>query len=273
MKHLIIKICYLLFSALIIAGCKEKEEDKTAPSIPPSSTFILSTQDYSDTSNTLQKSFKAEVSDSNTDTYENWLNAISNITFWNLVVTVHAIVPVAAFKTSLEQQAEYLGNNKWEWSFSFYANGTNHEAMLTAKLSEQQVSWNMNIDDFTWYTGISQYDQSSGNWTLYKNPNTPYPFIKITWSRYEDGTADIKYLNITPDGYTENTNNGGYITYGTTSNTTYDAYYEIYNAKDDKLINIQWNTANKNGKIKNNYYFDDDLWHCWDSQLADTTCY
>ncbi len=92
----------------------------------------------------------------------------------------------------------------------------------------------------------------------YQNdPDEDTPFVGITWNRNSDGTADIEYKN----SISENAENGGYIKYGLITNDL-NAFYLIYNKGKDNLTDIEWNTTNKNGYVKDSLRFSDSNWHC-----------
>ena len=86
----------------------------------------------------------------------------------------------------------------------------------------------------------------------------------IPWI-YSVLNGDIKYTNIEPGG----AENGGYIFYGKTTDTTYDAYYHIYNKGQDNLTEIEWNLTSKAGRIKDEKHYSDTDWHYWDENLDD----
>ena len=148
-----------------------------------------------------------------------------------------------------------------------------YTAKLQAKINDGNINWEMYLSktndyqDFNWYSGVSKLDGTEGNWTLRKSPDNAVDLLSIQWHRnLTTGTADIKYTNIEA-GAAED---GGYITYGKTTDPTYDAYYDIYNKGQDNLVEIEWNIAKKNGRIKNAIAFSDTEWHYWDENLDDT---
>ncbi|MBK9359333.1 MAG: hypothetical protein IPN08_18490 [Bacteroidales bacterium] len=52
----------------------------------------------------------------------------------------------------------------------------------------------------------------------------------------------------------------------------YNRFYEIYNHAADNLTDIEWNAESRVGHVKDAIHFGDALWHCWDTNLMDTTC-
>ncbi len=251
----------VLVFLVVASSCKKEEEDKPAPDLPPKSAFVMDFSEFDDASDTAKKSNSSS---------QYWGTAFINVTVWNTIIALSAIVPVAAYQHAITQDAEYLGDNKWEWKFNFKAGNNSHSAVLTGELSNEQVNWEMKIDGFTWYTGTSRYDRTSGSWILYKSPSNAYQLLEITWHRNSDGTSDIRYENIVPEGYPKHDENGGYIEYGIVNDTIFDAYYEIYNKGADNLTNIQWNRETRAGRISDpNTFNDSGKWHCWDSNLQD----
>ena len=108
-----------------------------------------------------------------------------------------------------------------------------------------------------------------GSWTIFHEPNNPTPWIGIEWHRNPtDSTADIKYTNIDPNS----DENGGYIFYGTTSDSIYNAFYEIYNKGKNNTTSIKWNIETHEGRVRDLKHFGDNEWHCWDSNLEDIDC-
>ena len=265
LKYFIISITVFLF---LNTGCKKKDEP--APDIPPKSTFVMDLSDFS-------SSDKSILADSS-----NWGFAALNVGFQNIVITVNLIVPVAAFVECLNHEAEYHPDDEtWTWSFSFVAGSATYTAELLADLVNDQVHWEMRISksnsfsNYLWYEGDSKVNRTEGTWTLYRDtvtPNVPtnsIPFVGILWHRNtSDGTCDIKYTNIIPNG----PENGGYITYGITNQTPYDAFYDIFNKGQVNLTEIEWNRTNKDGRVRDSLHFGDTNWHCWDTTLVNDTC-
>ncbi|RMG31932.1 MAG: hypothetical protein D6732_14145, partial [Methanobacteriota archaeon] len=211
--------------------------------------------------------------------HQNWGWAAINVAVWNSLLTITFAVPVAAFAESFNHEPEQQDDGSWVWSYNFQPpGGVLHTAELHATLLSDGVQWEMYItkqnvfDHFLWYSGISDFLGQHGTWTLFHDPTDPQPFIGIEWNRNPaQGTADIKYTNIIPNG----PENGGYIFYGITNQFPYDAFYDIYHKSQDNHTNIEWNRTLKNGRVKDPLHFGDSAWHCWDildHQLQDIPC-
>ena len=57
---------------------------------------------------------------------------------------------------------------------------------------------------------------------------------------------------------------------------TLNAFYNVHqNTGVADVFNdifIEWSSANHNGHIKANSYFQDNLWHCWNETGDNVTC-
>jgi hypothetical protein len=258
-------VLFTIVSLAVLQGCNDKDEP--APQLPPESTFIIDFSDFQDADTTTNR---------DTETYKNWWWAATNGVVWNTFIAVNMVVPVAAFREAFNHEAIYDPDTEsWTWSYNFWVGTAAYLASLHASLMEDGVKWEMFISkdgsfsNFLWYSGVSSLEVTEGTWILYHNPQDPIELVEITWHRNPDnGTGDIKYLNIVPGG----AENGGYIYYGLTTDTPYNAFYNIYNKGQDNLTGIQWNRTTKEGRVNDPDHFGDSLWHCWDQQLQDTDC-
>jgi hypothetical protein len=264
-----LQIYSLLFFVLV--GCTKTDvngPESEAPTIPPKESFVM---DFSfQSSSSMSKSTQILAK-------QNWGYAALNVGIWNTIITVGLAVPVGAFAATIDQDKEpvKLDDGTWVWNVDYQILGVRHTAELHGKIEISGVTWKMYIskenfyDKFLWYTGESDFLATEGKWTLNQAPDNPQPILDITWNREpEDGTADIKYTNIEPDG----PENGGYIHYGKVNETPYDAFYDIFNKGKDNHTDIKWNLTSKDGRVKDPLHFGDDDWHCWNNLLEDTTC-
>ncbi|GAB4365404.1 MAG: hypothetical protein Kow0042_04660 [Calditrichia bacterium] len=273
-KLLVLAIIAIL---VLIQACEKSETtmpEENSPEIPPASSFIMDFSDFSssDTSN-LSLGFYKEPGENLS--YRNWWWAAINVGVWNTILTVTLIVPTAAFLESFNHTPVQQPDGSWLWTYNFTAAGVVHTAKLRGSINNNGTTWEMRItkpgfyQDFLWYTGQANLFLTNGSWALNKDPNEPEPFLDIQWNRNpQDSTADIKYINVIP-GHPDSS---GYIFYGVTTDTTFDAFYDIYSKSHNNTINIQWNRISKAGRVKDPLHFGDPDWHCWDEQLLDTIC-
>lgn len=262
---------FILIFPLVFIGC-EKDDDPKAPDLPPATTFIM---DFTDFGGGQPKHMvlPSTANSGDLSTAVNWGWAASNVLVWNTVLFVNLAVPVASFYEAFNHEGVYQGDNEWIWAYNFM--GGTYKAELHGTLTTTQVEWEMYISkedvytDFLWYSGASNLTLTEGQWLLNGNPDDPYPYLQIDWTRSaDDESADIKYKNV----ISGNDYYDSYIYFGRTNETTLDLFYDIYNSLSQNLINIEWNQTTKEGRIKDSEHFGDELWHCWDASLQDTVC-
>lgn len=265
----------ILFSLVVffIAGCsddKSTEAQNEAPEVPPVTSFQMDFTVFP-TSSPKSLSSTDEMVSSN-----HWAYATLNVVFWQTLVTAGMVVPGAAFVESFNHEPEQQPDGSWMWLYDFsILGGVQHTAALHADVENSGVQWDMYISkqneyvDFHWYSGWSDLLVTEGTWTLNHKPEDPSPWIGIVWHRnLEDGTADIKYTNIIPN----DPGNGGYIFYGTTTDSTYDAFYNIFSKERNNNTDINWNRTTLAGQVRDSWHFGDNDWRCWNYLLEDIEC-
>lgn len=252
---------------LLLSGCKKDKDENKAPALPPQSGFVMNFSDLGKPNDTLKSSFEAT-------SFNNWGYSYLNVMGWNILLTVGLAVPVASYVAAFNNEAVYHADaDNWTWSYLFTAGNIPYQAELTGTIVNDSVSWEMRIskgiefNNFLWYSGKSDISQTGGYWILKENPSLPYNLLKIEWNKHADNTADIRYTNIRT-GFNEN---GGYIFYGTTLNA-FDRFYNIYNKGLNNLTLIEWSSTQKNGHVKASHQYQNENWHCWDSNLTDIVC-
>jgi hypothetical protein len=52
----------------------------------------------------------------------------------------------------------------------------------------------------------------------------------------------------------------------------YDAFYDIYGAEEDRLLETEWNRDAQAGRVRDEVFFGDADWRCWDETLQDIDC-
>jgi hypothetical protein len=254
-------------SALLLPGCKKDKADTSTPTLPPQSGFVMSFSDFANSGDTLK-------STTGVTTYNNWGYSYFNVVGWNIALTVGLAIPVASYTEAFKHEAVYHSDAaNWTWSYNFNVGNIPYGAELTGTIVSDSVSWEMRItkgmefNSFLWYSGKSSRSGTGGYWILKENPAVPNNILKIDWNKHADNTADIRYTNI-KSGTAEK---GSYIFYGTTLNTS-DRFYNIYNKGLNNLTLIEWSSLLKNGHVKDLHQYQNDNWHCWDSNLLDIVC-
>ncbi len=244
---------------LTVNSCGKKKNPK--PDLPPSATMQMNTDDFDQSKTGPQRI------DSTTT---NWVHSAVNVGVWQFILTVTLIVPVASYHEAFNHEPKYKGKNKgWLWKYNFDVAGINHTAELYGNNVNGKVEWKMYMTkdgeykDFLWYEGVSDQGNTSGTWTLYKDPNNSSKFLDIVWSKNtSSGTYDITYTGT----------DGSYINYGVNTANNLDAYYTIYNASNTNKIDIEWNRSSKNGRVRDLNKYATLNWQCWDNTLHDANC-
>ncbi len=287
-------VCCLLILALLatfVTGCKGTVTTTTAPKIPPLSSFVIDTTDLNyftsaadvtpTSGNAASLVQLASFTGGSGDSYsspqaigskQNWQFAAFNVGLWSGIIVVGLAVPVAAFVESFNHVPQQQTDYSWIWSYNVSVLGAVYTAELHGKFIDTGVRWDMYISkqgaytDFQWYYGESDLPATEGFWILKNNPSDPTDFIRIDWNRdLAEGTHDIKYTNIVPDG----PENGGYIWHGVTAAEPFDRFFNLFNKGQNNHTYIEWNSTTKAGRVKDAKHFGDNEWHYWDSNRMD----
>lgn len=281
MKNLFSILLAITLITGLLLGCKKKGDP---PVLPPVETMLI---DYSDfvipqKSSVIEGKIKGISAVENS----NFEKAATVVGLWNLIIATKIAVPVAAFQHAFANQPVYLDNKKWEWKYSVDAIGATYTARLTGQIRDADVKWEMYIakegvdafTEFLWFEGTSALDGKSGQWILNHSHLLNVPLLQIDWTLNNTSVGSVRYtyiMELNENGDPE-TFKGSYIEYGLTTNTL-NAYYNVHVnitgiQNDFKEVLIEWSTENHNGRIKSSYFFQDELWHCWDGNGNDVDC-
>lgn len=279
------KVSSFLLLAILITGlfwgCEKKKDE--APSLPPVATMKI---DFSNFASVTKSAIsEREIKSVSAAENSNWAISSTIAGVWNLILAVNLVVPVASFDVAVNHKPVYLENKKWEWRYDFNVIGATYKARLTGEIRTSDVKWEMYISrdgvgaftELLWYEGTSNLDGKSGQWVLNYNQTFPEPFLQIDWTVAGKDIGNIKYTYIRDkkDDRSPDMFKSSFIQYGLTTNSL-NAFYNVHqNSGTANVFNdvfIEWNTTAHNGHIKANYYFHDDLWHCWNETGTNVTC-
>lgn len=245
----------VMLGSVMLVSC-EKDKKDAAPQLPPVSAFVINTEEFQ--------------TSKSTGTYNNFGAAALAVGYWNSQLYANLAIPVAAYVEAFDHEAERVNNTTWKWAYEVAGPEATYSAELLAEVINDSIYLEMHISesggfqDFVWFTGKCDIVRSTGEWTVYDNPQSKLPWIFIEWNQdWEAQTFDVRYTNI----YEGNEYLDSYIEYGITEDPVFNAYYILYDSKNDKDYEIDLNTANHNGRV---YY--DGLWHCWDTSYLDVVC-
>jgi disulfide oxidoreductase YuzD len=198
---------------------------------------------------------------------DNYTHAAIQVGFWNSALFLTLAVPTLSFAEALHHDPVQRDDGSWVWSYSVTIGNILYTAELHGEFVDDEVHWAMYItkqgsyEDFLWYSGTSNLPATAGTWTLKKSHAENYDWIGIEWSRsIANQTWQVQYMNIHED----DDNEGGFIEYGVIDDDTYDAFYDVYNAVADNLVEIDSNRTSKAGRVRNEVFFEDTEWHHWD---------
>lgn len=265
-------ILITLALGFILTACVKEQP---LPDLPPSESMVLEVDNIWVQSPGAD-AFKTGVPQSN------FIFAAANVYWWNIVLTVQMVVPVAAYLESFNHDAVWDRTSlAWVWSYTVDVHNTSYTAELFAESKTDEVHWSMYLskeDGFTdllWFTGISKNDGSSGSWIIHKDPDSSVkdlaesvPFLEIVWNANDAGITDIKYTNIEENSQ----ENGSYIEFGMLDDPVYDAFYDIYRVWEENMVSIKWNSSTHEGRVLSMEHFQDPYWHCWDELFQNKAC-
>ncbi len=248
------------------------------PSLPPLSSMMIDFSDFTLPGASLEPGDPG-LSTEELQSYGNWGWAVLNVAVWNTVIGVTLGVPVASFAEAFNYEPEEQPDGSWVWSYTFDVIQIRYMAELHGRLVREGFEWEMYIsrkdgfDHFLWYSGLCDLFSEEGTWTFFKDPEEPVPFVEAEWHWDSNtDTGDLRFTNIEP-GSPEN---GGYIAYEVNAPSVveipYDAFYNIYNKGNENHTDIEWNQTSLEGHIRDPLHYQDNAWHCWDSNLEDTEC-
>jgi hypothetical protein len=204
----------------------------------------------------------------------NWFYSAGTIVVWNTVVAANIAIPIVAYDAALNQTPVYLGDNTWQWSYSFPFNQRTINARLVgSRIDNETFSMEMHLSEtggfgeFKWFEGVIRYDHTAATWTLSHSPGNPVEYLEVAYTKdFETEVHNIRYTIIDP----ENDLYNGYIDFGVDPALELDAHYTL--SGNQNTTWIEWNTETKAGRVKDQNHFADALWHCWDTMLQDVNC-
>lgn len=263
MKNIILNLIILQGIILMLFSCN-KDEIPAVPKLTPESSFSM---DFSD----FQQEKSAKV------LRENWLYSAVNVSFFNTIVSANMVIPTLAFTESFNFTPTYVGDQIWQWNYTFFGTEASYSAKLNGITTKNnKVRWEMYVSktgtngftNFLWFKGITT-DSTAATWTIYENPSSPSILFDIAWSSNADHTqSTLKYTYRNTGSDNENST----IEFGKNPEDQLNHYYAISLTSTSTTINIEWNSELKNGRVKSPNYYKDENWHCWDEDLLDAWC-
>jgi len=263
MKKLL-SICLSLLVLMVSCNSDDENNQDPKPVMPPEYSMAPNFNDFQTEGNQRNQ------------TIENWLYSAINVGVYSAILKGSLAIPVTAFKATISQEPFFdTEAGLWTWESSFAANSNDFSIRLTAGVVNDNANWtgyisssSNNVEDFVWFDGQSNVNGNSGNWTLYESPQNPNAWISTEWSRNEDQTVGDATFTIEKAGESF----GSYIVYSRDKDSDFNRSVEISNTQSGDLLEIDWNSELKFGRVKSENHFGDTDFHCWDENLQDVNC-
>lgn len=278
------RIIYALMAFTLVLGisCNKSDDNDDLQSealqLPPYESMAVDFSDFLDNSASGKQASAAKIG-------ENWLYPRLVVGIWNTALFTNLAVPVASFGTAFKHKAEVIGENTWQWQYTVDGFTSEYTARLTGELMTDEVVWKMYVtkvgvgafEEFLWFSGVSDLDGNSGEWTLYQSAERQNRMINIEWSRENDEIGSIKYTWVRElnDDDVADPFKDSYLQYGL-QDGDYDVFYNVhvydYQMEDFVDVNVEWSSTVFNGRVMAPTHFEDELWHCWDNSGEDVDC-
>ncbi|MBV6642361.1 MAG: hypothetical protein KI791_16705 [Cyclobacteriaceae bacterium] len=264
-----ISILSLLLAGLVLFNaCNEDGEmdGGDPPAMPPASSM---SPDFNYFDEGGDESGRVDVVNS-------WVYAATNVTVYSAILGSTLIVPVTAYKVALTQDVTFDADlGLWIWAYDVNVGAHGEFAVkLTAEIQGPDVIWTGSIskagvfEDFVWFEGTSAINGESGSWTLYESFANPTPWLSAEWEKSDvDGKANVTFT-VEKEGNSLNSS----ISYTASATGDFNRSVVIVDTHADNTITVDWHSVEKNGRVKSAAHFQDDAFHCWDSQLHDVDC-
>jgi hypothetical protein len=274
MKNLFSLLLLTVLSSVFFWSCEKKGDP---PALPPAESMTIDFSFFTTTkkSSPVLNDLKGVNAAENT----NWTVAATVAGVWNTILIANLAIPVTAFEKAIENKPSYLDNRTWQWKYSVNVLAATYTARLTGQIRSDSIKWEMYIkkdgvggfDEFRWFEGTTALDGNNGVWILDQSQAVQVPMLKIEWEKSGTDVGNITYTYIkTTEAFY-----GSNIEYGRTTGSP-DAFYNVHFWESNRAkfidVNIKWSTTVYTGQVRSVDYFQDNNWHCWDSNGNDTTC-
>ena len=223
---------------------EEHENGDQAPMLPPDASMALDLTVFNG----------AKLAPGSLAPGKNFSNAAFRVGVLNVVVVVLLAPPAIVFKAATTAIPARQDDGTWLWTYEVNAAGQEYAANLTGSLEGGKALWSMEVtnslltpplNDFEWYTGESELDNSAGSWRFFDflTPQEAKHVGTIEWSVQSEGKSELLFSN---------TNIGGpsfgdtvlYSVQGTT------ALISVYSAATKVTAEITWDLITGAGSMK-----------------------
>jgi hypothetical protein len=267
-NYKILSVTLLALTFFLFTTSCDKEPKGERPELPPAELLFMDYSDFEDEPG-MKKGSDAS--------YTNFLHAYGSLLFWHSpAITIYTALPAAAYGIALAQEAEYMGDNTWKWSYDVPLGESTYVVTLTAaRISNEEFSILMDVAlasmpglAVKWFDGVVRYDHTEASWTIYKEGSVAVIEAALLMN-YETEAGSLQYTYVEP----EMEETGSYILYEYDPQEIFDAAYTV--SWSAGMTQIEWDVLSKEGRVKDEAKFEDANWHCWESYangLYDKVC-
>ncbi|MGB3850692.1 MAG: hypothetical protein WA958_12040 [Tunicatimonas sp.] len=266
----IIPLNRLFLMALLsgyLIGCSQKDDPQAelaAPAVPSAATLDMKIYTFSEKDNSNGRTMA-----------EGKLNAFYaglGFNIWTAILKLQVAVPSVALNEAFKQTPTLTSDGQWLWTYSVEA-VDNYQVKLYAKdQGDEQVGWEMYLSkegffqDYLWITGTSDRSSKQGQWIVNREGAE---LMRVDWKKASSDTVtELTYTHLEAESKYE----GSYVKYQTLSEGDYNVAYSVYLSNEDNKLNINYHTETLVGRVSNKKHFDDEAWHCWNSDFEDVSC-
>ncbi len=253
-------LVFFLAAGLTFTSCSDtNDQPGEPPTIPSSESMTVSFDGLSpqNKANTVQQ----------TDTTIGVAYLSALVT--GAILEANFAIPKVLLKFAEGQEAEYLGDGEWQWTYTTSGEQGSFSVRLTAQTKREEVEWDfyvsttssqVNWDDVLLFSGTSTYTGDEGTWNIF-NPATEALITTSGWSISE--TETLITLSVYDNGNV--VSRIDYMYSGTVKEVS------ISNLTEDTQTIIQWDVNTGAGSITSTNYNNGDE-ACWDENYQDVTC-
>lgn len=252
---------YLAFFIVIFySGCLKFNHDDVSkvPSIPSIKTFQLNITGLSNNNITPLHS--------NT----NWYKAYSSIFFWKNLIASNILLQYNLLDSANNYQVEYFADNTWIRKNSLIYDSIDFDVFLYSTIeADSSVLWEMFLsenqnDPYLVLQGYTSKNKKQGNWYFYKHVFKPISVLKVDWF-YTDTSLKVIYSDVYE--LSDKFGSSLLVEYKQSIPSLYNISIKLNNSKLITTTQIEIDTITKQGRIIDSMYFNDTLWHYWDSNF------
>ncbi len=287
----------LLFALLTFTAC-DPEEDITPendlsenfpdgpPEFPSADMYLLPITDFTQPGIDTTHNGKRV---NGINSYRNWSTSALSLTALQLGMLAESAVPLAIFyQAAVEGVEEELEDGSYQWTYQHETRGKTYDVVVKGQYIEipflgiplgvdmkMFVSEQGGFQDFEWFNATFSIGepQNMGEFTVYKNPESPVSAVNISFGLSDDlDGISLRYTWMAP--LANPTSIGSVLEFQQTPNTDgYDRAF-IFSVEDlsGNPFEVQWNSTTREGRIRDESTFGSYEWNCWNESLRDEEC-